>query len=179
MKQRAFALLALSVAVLSTACASYQDRVAYRTEQIPLIQLAALAGQSIAVDIRNGTDQPIIRHTTLHDDLEAALQRAGLKIDDRSSLVLRVRQHYLGAEFRSGRYQSCGHFEGQLLRDGKPVTEAFSSRACVEGTPNPWDSKESIVTSTNTVEANNRAYYLVLGEFLERFEQVAASLPRT
>lgn len=176
MKHRA--ITALFAAVLLSACASYQNRVRYRTEQLPSIALPNLAGQSIAVELRDAVDQPFVKRTFLNDDLEAALQRAGLKIDDRAPLVLRVREHYMGAEFRNGRYQTCGHYEGQFVQNGQRLGQSFSARACVEGTPNPWDSKESIVSSGNTSEANNRAYYVVLGEFLTRLEQVAGSLPR-
>lgn len=179
MKQRAFALLALSLAVLSSACASYHDRVAYRTEQLPAIRVDALRGQSIAVELRDSVDRPVVKHTILHDDLEYALQQAGLRIDDSASLVLRVNQHYLASEFRNGRYQSCGHYEGRLLRDGKVIGQPFSARACVEGTPNPWDEKETVATSSNASEGGTRAYFATVSELLRRFEQVAATLPRS
>lgn len=177
MRHRAIAA-ALFAAVLTTACASYQDRVLYQTERLPNISVPALAGQSIAIDLRDAFDRPVIKRGFLHDDIEGVLQRAGMKVDDRAPLVLRIRQHYLGVEFRSGRHQTCGHYEGMLVRDGAVLGQPFSARACVEGTPNPWDSGQSIATGANANESGNRAYFVVLGELLRRFEQVAGSLPR-
>lgn len=170
----------LLLTLLTSACASYHDRVATRFETLPVVQLPALKGETIAVELLDSFGLPIIGQSFLRDDLEYAFVRAGLRIDDHSPLVFRVTVHYLAdSGYRVGRFQSCGHLSGVLLRDGRQVVQPISSRACIEGTPNPWEDKETQQTATNAAEIGSRVYFATVGDFLLRFEKATADLGRS
>ncbi|MEA2490241.1 MAG: hypothetical protein QOH21_2033 [Acidobacteriota bacterium] len=174
-----FAFL-LALTLRTSACASYHDRVAPRHETLPVVQLPTLKGEAIALEMLDSVGQPIVGQSYLRDDLENVLTKAGLRIDDQASLVLRVTTHYLpDSGYRVGRFQSCGHLSALLLRDGRQVVQPISSRACIDGTPNPWENKETQRTSTNAAEIGSRVYFATVSDFLLRFEKASADLGRS
>jgi hypothetical protein len=170
----------LLLTLLTSACASYHDRVATRFETLPVVQLPALKGEAIAVQLLDSVGRPIIGQSYLRDDLEYAFVRAGLRVDDHSPLVFRVTVHYLSdIGYRVDRFQSCGHVSGVLLRDGRQVVQPISSRACIEGTTNPWEDKETQQTASNAAEIGSRVYFATVGDFLLRLEKATADLGRS
>lgn len=174
-----FAFLLL-LTLLTSACASYHDRVASRHETLPVVAVPTLKGEAIAIELLDSVGKPIVGQSFLRDDLEHIVSKAGLRIDDHASLVFRVTTHYLpDSGYRVGRYQSCGHLSGVLLRDGRQVVQPISSRACIDGTPNPWEDKETQQTRTNAAEIGSRVYFATVSDFLLRFEKAAADLGRS
>ena len=161
--------------VLLAACTTYSDRIQPYPEALPPIQLTALKGQDVTLQLRDPHGLPIVQGF-LHEDLERALKQAGVNVTARSPLALQVTYHYLDSDYRLGRWQSCGRLEGQLQRDGKAATRAFTSDYCEQTTSNPWENAVTQRSSASEYETRGRAYFGLLRTFLMDLEDNAAKL---
>lgn len=161
--------------VLLAACTNYSDRVQPYLEALPPIQLTALKGQDVTLDLRDAHGLPIAQGF-LHEDLERSLTRAGVNVTARSPLSLQVTHHYLDTQYRLGRWQSCGRLEGQLQRDGKAATRAFTSDYCEQTTANPWENAVTQRSAGSEYESRGRAYFGLLRTFLIDLETNAQTL---
>jgi hypothetical protein len=162
--------VSLALLLVLTAFAGFADAVQARPEILPVVDLHAFRGQEIAVDVRDAFGVPITRGF-LQEDIERCLTRGGLIVHGRAPLKLNVAMHYLTAEFRTGRWESCGRLSGQLTRDGHAVTQKFTSSYCTNLTPNPWRSAGTQRTRMSEEEVRSRTYFGVLRTFLADLEK--------
>jgi hypothetical protein len=172
-------LAASLLLLLSSACASYSDRVETRTETLPEVGLSALAGKSVTLGFYDQTGRrhrqdAIVR--VLEDDLERSLVKAGVDVTPKAPLELRVTIDYLENAGYGNDLQNCGRFTGVLHRDGQAVTQPFSARACTNATPNPWASKEKLHPAADGREAVSRTYFAALRELLVGLERATRGL---
>ena len=167
---------ALLLVLLTAACANYSDRVAVRTESLPQIHLASLQGQDIALEVTDSRHRPRTLYTKfLQDDLERSLTKAGVNVTAAAPLQLNVTIDYLDSDFRAGRWESCAHLTGQLIRDGSIVATPIA-KFCQTETVNPWQVPETQRAGINQDESRSRAYYGVVRAFLTNLEKSTAQL---
>ena len=156
-------LLALSV--------SAADRVLPRPEVLPVVNLESLRGQTVAVALHDAYGVTILGGF-LREDIERSLTESGVTVAANAPLVLDVTLHYISSDFRLGRWESCGRMSGQLFRDGKAMSEKFTSNYCTNVTPNPW---ERAASQPDDGESRSRTYFGMLRAFFADLEKVAAA----
>ncbi|HUP62248.1 MAG TPA: hypothetical protein VNA69_17720 [Thermoanaerobaculia bacterium] len=178
--KRSFAVALVLPLLMS--CASYKDRVPVRTEIFPAVHLASLQGQEVSLSVfeyhRNETDLTRI----LFDDLERELTRAGVIVVASAPLQLRVQIDYLTADFRQGRWESCGQLTGTLVRNEQNVVvQSIVSSYCTNETVNPWQVRrhESLARQRGGLEWADvlRVGARISGEVGEGDENVAHQSP--
>jgi len=178
MKRASVALFALLVLA---ACTNYADRIEPYPEALPPIQLEKLKGQEVMLDLRDQNGLPIAQSwrtsaRLLRQDLEQSIERAGVRVTDKSPLALEVTFHYLDSQYRTGRWESCGRLTGRLTRDGKAVTQQFTTNYCSDATPNPWENPATQRSARSEYESRDRTYFGMLRAFLMDLEENAAKL---
>ena len=161
--------------LLLAACTNYSDRIQPYPEALPPIQLTALKGQDVTLELRDQFGLAII-HGFLREDLERSLKQAGVNVTARAPLTLKVTSHYLDSQYRIGRWESCGRLTGQLTRDGNAVAQPFTSNYCTDTTPNPWENSETQRSAASEHETRGRTYFGLLRTFLMDLEKNVATL---
>lgn len=171
--KRLFAV-ALVLPVLMS-CASYSDRVPVQTEIFPAVHLTSLQGKSVSLSVYEYHRSETELTRTLYDDLERELTRAGVSVTENAPMQLRVEVNYLSADFRQGRWESCGRLTGTLVsNDQNVVVQSVVSSYCTKETVNPWQVAATNRAGVNAADANGRTYYGLVREFLVKLEKVTS-----
>jgi len=167
MRRTSLALLLLLLA----ACSSYKP-FDPRQEELPTIESGSLAGQEIAIDLRDRNDEAI-RDGDLYAGLQDALTRAGIRVVDQSPLQLKVKYTMITGDRKVAAWLGCGRFEAQLLRDGKAEGSPFTSDYCNEESMDVWRYRyPRFRAEWDDVRA--RAHFGLLRVFLNDLEKVVA-----
>jgi hypothetical protein len=170
MRRSALALLLL-LSLASAACTTYKSFDPSK-EPLPAIELGSLAGQEIAIDLRDRNDEAIARGE-LYTGLQDALTRAGIRVVDQSPLQLKVKYTMITGDRKVGAWLGCGRFEAQLVREGKAEGSPFTSEYCNDESMEVWQYRyPRFRAEWNDVRA--RAYFGLIRVFLNDLEQAVA-----
>lgn len=164
-------LASLLLVLASAACTTYKPFDPSQ-EPLPAIELGSLAGQEIAIDLRDRNDEAIQRGN-LHTGLEDALTRAGIRVVDQSPLQLKVKYTMVTGDRKVGAWLGCGRFEAQLVRDGKAEGAAFTSDYCNDESMDIWQYRYPRFRAEWN-DVRERAYFGLIRVFLNDLEKAVA-----